>query len=123
MMHNNREYGNHLSLALEHIFFILPSKNRSIWCYRNAQRKKVLCEDLAKRRAKNLSSFPLLQPRPAHSTITTDTYWGWKRTVTNSQHNAEQELKFELLSFSGFSAVQAHHAFHRLRWGVIRHIC
>lgn len=93
MMHNNREYENYLSLALEHIFFILTLKYWSIWCYRNAQRKKVLCEDFPKRRAKNLSSFPLLQPRSAHPTVTTETYWGWTRPITNSQHNAEQELK------------------------------
>lgn len=37
--------------------------------------KKVLCEDLIKRRAKNLSSFLLSQPCSAHPTITPDPYW------------------------------------------------
>lgn len=59
------------------------------WCYGNAQRKKALCEDLAKRRTTNLSSSPLLQPCSAPPTTTTHTYWGWTRTITISQHTAE----------------------------------
>lgn len=82
-----QSYGNYFFLT-----FIL--KYWFIWCCRNAQRKSVLCEDLTKKRTKNLSSFPLSQTCFVHLTITTDPYWGWTKPITDSQHDAEQELRF-----------------------------
>lgn len=59
-----------ISLALEHIFYTYIE----ILAYLVLQEctKKVLHENLAKRKTKNLSSFPLSQPCLARPTFTAD---------------------------------------------------
>lgn len=74
-MHNYREYGNYLSLALKHIFFLLTLKHQFIWYYRNAQRKCSVKTYLKEEVKISLASFchnhALLTP-PLSPTLTGD---------------------------------------------------